>query len=205
MTLDSTPADRHSLFEDAQALVSGTLMIALAINLYRAAGLLTGGTAGLAFLTQYTGVVSFGVAFFVINLPFYWLAIRRMGWPFTLRTLTSVTLVSLFADLTPRLIGFQTLNPLYASILGGILMGIGLLILFRHRASLGGVNIAVLYFQDHFGWRAGKVQMVIDCLILLVALFVVDLHAIALSIVGAVVLNMVLAVNHRPGRYSAIS
>ncbi len=205
MTQESTPADRHSLFEDAQALVSGTLMIALAINLYRAAGLLTGGTAGLAFLTQYTGVVSFGVAFFVINLPFYWLAIRRMGWPFTLRTLASVTLVSLFADLTPRLIAFQALNPLYASILGGILMGIGLLILFRHRASLGGVNIAVLYLQDHFGWRAGKVQMVIDCLILLVALFVVDLHAIALSIVGAVVLNMVLAVNHRPGRYSAIS
>lgn len=205
MTQESTPADRHSLFEDAQALVSGTLMIALAINLYRAAGLLTGGTAGLAFLTQYTGVVSFGVAFFVINLPFYWLAIRRMGWPFTLRTLASVTLVSLFADLTPRLIAFQALNPLYASILGGILMGIGLLILFRHRASLGGVNIAVLYLQDHFGWRAGKVQMVIDCLILLVALFVVDLHAIALSIVGAVVLNLVLAVNHRPGRYSAIS
>jgi uncharacterized membrane-anchored protein YitT (DUF2179 family) len=199
------PIDRHSLFEDAQALVSGALLIALAIDLYRTAGLLTGGTAGLAFLTQYSGVVSFGVAFFLINLPFYWLAIRRMGWPFTLRTLAAVTLVSLFTELTPRLIAFQALDPLYASILGGILMGIGLLILFRHRASLGGVNIAVLYLQDHFGWRAGKLQMLIDCLILLLALFVVELRAIALSIVGAVVLNMVLAVNHRPGRYSAIS
>ncbi|MFM2059361.1 MAG: hypothetical protein RLY71_3746, partial [Pseudomonadota bacterium] len=38
---------RHTLFEDAQALLTGTLLIALAVLMYRHAGLLSGGTAGL--------------------------------------------------------------------------------------------------------------------------------------------------------------
>ena len=49
----SAPLDRHTLFEDAQALLTGTLFISLAVMLFNHAGLLTGGTAGLAFLLHY--------------------------------------------------------------------------------------------------------------------------------------------------------
>jgi uncharacterized membrane-anchored protein YitT (DUF2179 family) len=206
MSLDALPpAQQHSLLEDVQALFSATLMIALAINLYKAAGLLTGGTAGLGFLLSYATPVSFGVGYFLINLPFYVLAFKRMGWPFTLRTLCAVSLVALLVELTGHWLQFALLQPAYAAVLGGILMGVGMLMLFRHRASLGGVNLLVLYLQDRFGWRAGKVQMLIDCLILLGAVAVVDLQAILFSVLGAVVLNLVLAFNHKAGRYTAIS
>lgn len=206
MSLDTLPpAEQHSLLEDLQALLSATLMIALAINLYKAAGLLTGGTAGLGFLLSYATPISFGVGYFLINLPFYILAFKRMGWAFTLRTLCAVSLVALLVELTGHWVQFSQLQPVYAAVLGGILMGVGMLMLFRHRASLGGVNLLVLYLQDRFGWRAGKVQMLIDCLILLGALAVVDLPAILLSVLGAVVLNLVLAFNHKAGRYTAIS
>jgi len=206
MSLDTLPtAQQHSLLEDLQALFSATLMIALAINLYKTAGLLTGGTAGLGFLLSYASPISFGIGYFLINLPFYLLAFRRMGWPFTLRTLCAVSLVALLVELTGHWLQFSLLQPVYAAVLGGILMGVGMLMLFRHRASLGGVNLLVLYLQDRFGWRAGKVQMLIDCLILLAALAVVDVQAILLSVLGAVVLNLVLAFNHKAGRYTAIS
>lgn len=46
--------------------------------------------------------------------------------------------------------------------------------------------------------------MLLDGLILLAALFVADLPRVALSVLGAVVLNMTLAINHRPGRYLAV-
>jgi uncharacterized membrane-anchored protein YitT (DUF2179 family) len=206
MSLDALPpAQQHSLLEDVQALFSATLMIALAINLYKAAGLLTGGTAGLGFLLSYATPISFGTGYFLINLPFYVLAFKRMGWPFTLRTLCAVSLVALLVELTGHWLQFALLQPAYAAVLGGILMGVGMLMLFRHRASLGGVNLLVLYLQDRFGWRAGKVQMLIDCLILLGAVAVVDLQAILFSVLGAVVLNLVLAFNHKAGRYTAIS
>ncbi|MBF7729496.1 YitT family protein [Pseudomonas sp. N040] len=206
MSLDQPSApEQHSLLEDLQALLSATLLIALAINLYKSAGLLTGGTAGLGFLLAYATPVSFGAGYFLINLPFYILAFQRMGWPFTLRTLCAVSLVSLLVELSGHWLQFSLLQPAYAAVLGGILMGVGMLMLFRHRASLGGVNLLVLYLQDRFGWSAGRVQMLIDCLILLAASAVVGLQALLLSVLGAVVLNLVLAFNHKAGRYTAIS
>jgi uncharacterized membrane-anchored protein YitT (DUF2179 family) len=132
---------RHPLWEDVLALLLGTAMVALGIAFYSHAGLLTGGTVGLAFLLKYFAGWPFGLVFFTLNVPFYVLAIWRMGWGFTLRTIVAVGLVSLLAELTPHWVRFAELNIYYAALFGGVAMGVGLLMLFRHRASLGGVNI----------------------------------------------------------------
>lgn len=196
---------RHPLWEDGLALLTGTALVALGIAFYSHAGLLTGGTVGLAFLLKYLAGWSFGPVFFLLNLPFYALAIWRMGWPFTLRTVCAVGLVSLFAELTPHWVRFAELNVVYAAVFGGFAIGIGLLILFRHRASLGGVNILALFLQERFGLRAGTFQMGIDALIVLAAVFVVPADKVVLSVLGAVALNLVLAINHRADRYMGVS
>jgi uncharacterized membrane-anchored protein YitT (DUF2179 family) len=200
----SAPLDRHTLFEDAQALLTGTLFISLAVMLFNHAGLLTGGTAGLAFLLHYASGVSFGKLFFVINLPFYWLAWRRMGRAFTLKTFVAVALLSVLTEFQPLVLRIESLHPLYAALIGGLLMGAGFLMLFRHHASLGGVGIVALVLQRDRGWRAGQVQGVVDCAIVLAALFVVEPSRIGYSLVGALALNLTLAVNHRPGRYVVV-
>ena len=127
-----------------------------------------------------------------------------MGPSFTLKTFAAVVLLSLFTYLLPRALSFGYLSPVLATILGGLLCGTGMLILFRHRASLGGLNVLVLYLQERFGWRAGKVQMAMDSVIVLGALWVTDEQRVALSVLGAVVLNLTLTINHRPGRYMAL-
>ena len=76
--------------------------------------------------------------------------------------------------------------------------------LARHRASLGGATIVTLYLQEKHGWRAGKVQLVIDCTVVLLALFVVEPARVGWSVLGAVVMGLFLWVNHRPGRYMAM-
>ncbi|VGP75672.1 hypothetical protein SB00610_03678 [Klebsiella quasipneumoniae subsp. similipneumoniae] len=131
----------HTWLEDALALLFGTLMISFGIILFRQAGALTGGTAGMAFLIHYATHLPFGVVFFAINLPFYWLSVRRMGAAFTLKTFCAVGLVSLFSDLHGYFIHVDRLNPYYATLFGNIMVGIGFVVLFRHKASLGGVNI----------------------------------------------------------------
>lgn len=196
---------RHPLWEDALALLTGTALVALGIAFYSHAGLLTGGTVGLALLLKYLAGWSFGPVFFLLNLPFYALAIWRMGWKFTLRTVCAVGLVSLFAELTPQWVRFAELNVVYAAVFGGFAIGIGLLILFRHRASLGGVNILALFLQERFGLRAGTFQMGIDALIVMAAVFVVPVDKVLLSVLGAVALNLVLAINHRADRYMGVS
>lgn len=195
---------RHTAFEDAQALVTATLFVALGLAMYRHAGLLTGGTAGIAFLLHYATGWRFGAVFFVVNLPFAWMAVRTMGWRFATKSFAAVALLSVFSEALPLVLRFDLLQPLYAAVMGGFLIGVGLLMLFRHQASLGGINVLVLWLQQRHGWRAGAVQMGFDCLIVIAAFAIVDPARVVMSVIGAVALNLVVAVNHKPGRYLGV-
>jgi uncharacterized membrane-anchored protein YitT (DUF2179 family) len=191
----------HQPYEDVQALFTGTLFVALGVVMFGHTGLLTGGTVGIAFLVHYATGWNFGLLLFLINLPFYALAWQRMGRAFTLKTFAAVGLLSILVNVLPRLVSFQSLWPPFTAVMGGLLMGAGMLMLFRHRASLGGFNVMVLYLQERFGWRAGRLQMGLDCAIVLASFALVDWQQVALSVLGAVVLNQTLATNHRAGRY----
>lgn len=194
---------RHSHFEDAQALLTGTLFAALGVALFKQAGLLSGGTVGLAFVLHYAFGWSFGLLFFLINLPFYALAWRRMGAAFTVKSLLAVALLAAMAEALPHWLRISELNPGFAAVGGGLLVGAGLIILFRHRASLGGLNVLVLWLQETRGWRAGYLQAGLDAAILLAALALVPVDRIGLSLLGMAAINAALAINHRPGRYIA--
>lgn len=193
----------HSRTEDAMAILTGVTLVSVGVAFIASAGLLTGGMTGLAFVLHYATGIGFGKLFFVLNLPFYWLALRKLGTGFTLKTFTAVALLSALVGLQSQFLQISQLHPAYAAITGGLIMGIGFLVLFRHRCSLGGVGILALYLQDRFGWRAGKVQMAVDCCIVLAALVTVEPQRVLWSVAGAVALNLVLAMNHRPGRYMA--
>ena len=108
------------------------------------------------------------------------------------------------AEWSQRLFAIERLHSAYAAVLGGLLLGSGCLFLARHRASLGGTTIVSLYRQQSRGWRAGVVQMGMNCTIVLFSLTVVDPVRVAYSVLAAVVVNLFIAVNHRPGRYAVL-
>lgn len=201
--MPSVGTPSHTLIDDLQALLAGTMLVSLGVAMMGKAGLITGGVAGLCLLLHYVTGISFGKIFFALSLPFYAFAIRRLGWRFTLKSLVAVLLFVLASDLLPRAMQLARIDALYAALMGGILVGAGLLVLFRHQASLGGFNVVCIFLQERFGWRAGLVQLAIDALILVVSLGVIAPAAWGLSLLGTAVLNLTLAVNHRPGRYLA--
>ena len=198
-----TATAKHSRFEDIQGILTGALVVAIGITFIKQAGLLTGGAVGLTFLIHYATGANFGLTLFLVNLPFYWLAVRRMGSEFTVKTIVTVCVVALLSEVLPALLDIRHINPYFAGAAGGLLMGVGMLILFRHKASLGGFNVLVLWLQERHGWRAGKLQMGIDVSILLGASVITPPQLLVASILGAVLLNFALAVNHKPGRYMA--
>lgn len=196
-------AHRHSLLEDAQGIAYGATMAAFGIVILTHLGLVTGQTAGLAVLISYTTGWSFGAVFFVINLPFYWIGYRRMGGAFVAKTFAAVALMSAGTMILPRLVSFDQLHPGAGAVLFGFVSGAALLALFRHGASLGGVGIVALYLQDKTGFRAGWTQLLFDVGVFLLALGLRDVQTVAWSFLGALVLNMVIAINHRRDRYIA--
>jgi uncharacterized membrane-anchored protein YitT (DUF2179 family) len=195
---------RHSWFDDVQGLVTGVLFVAVALMLLKTAGLMTGGTAGIAFVLHYATGTPFGWLFFVVNLPFYALAWQRLGARFTVKTIVAVSLLAWLSERMPSWLQLGHVEPWFAAVAGGLLLGAAFIILFRHRTSLGGLNVLVLWLQDRFGWRAGLVQGGIDLLILLAAVPWLDTQRAAWSVAGALVMNLALAVNHKPGRYAAL-
>lgn len=207
MTLPGTDlaVQRHRLYEDVLAILTGTAFAALGLVMYTHAHLTAGSAAGLALLLQYMTGYGFGTIFFVINLPFYAFGVARMGWAFAARTFAAVVLVSVMSRAFPMWISFEFLDPLFAALLGGALQGMGLLVLARHRTGLGGFTILALFLQDRNIIRAGYFQLGVDLIILAVAFTVLTGPQVVLSVIGAVVFNMILAINHRPGRYVAMS
>lgn len=191
----------HKWFEDVMALLMGTSLVSFGVLFLKQIGMITGGTAGLSLFLHYKTHIEFGTVFFLVNLPFYYLAIRRMGWQFTLKTFTAVAMVSFFTNTQGQFIHIDNLNPIYAAIFGGFLFGTGFIILFRHKASLGGFNILALFLQDRFGLRAGWFLMGVDVTIMLVSLSVVGVYELILSIVCGLILNLIIALNHRSDRY----
>ncbi|MGQ3057906.1 MAG: YitT family protein [Nevskia sp.] len=194
----------HNWLDDAQALVTGALFVALGMTMFAHAGLLTGGVAGIAFLISYASGGSVALFFFVLNLPFFGLAWYRLGPLFTVKSFIAVALVAVCTALAPKVVRFEFLDPWLASVLGGFLIGFGLLALLRHGASVGGVNIVAQWLQQSRGYSAGKVQMTVDVLVVLAALRVVPPERVLQSVVGALAIGAILALNHRPGRYLGV-
>ena len=193
----------HSLLEDAQGLAFGTTMAAFGIVILTHLGLITGQTAGLAVLISYATGWSFGAVFFAINIPFYILGYRRMGLAFTIKTFVAVALLSALSFFIGGWVSFATLNPIFGAILFGFISGAALLAIFRHGASLGGIGILALLLQDRTGFRAGQTQLIFDAALFLVALTMLPLTTVAISFLGAVVVNVTIAINHRRDRYVA--
>lgn len=197
------PTLPHTPFEDVFGVLSGAFIAAMGLHILQQVEAVTGGTAGLALLLTYASPLSFGWLFLLVNVPFLALALWRKGWRFTLKTLVSVAVVSLFSVINEWAFPLPEIDPYFGVVAGNLLLGVSLLIIFRHGSSLGGFNVLALIAQEQFNLRAGYVQMSLDVVVILLALMVVAPMNVLVSALGAVVLNLVLALNHKPGRYRA--
>ncbi|TDT34015.1 YitT family protein [Naumannella halotolerans] len=191
----------HSLAENIVGFVTGIVLAAFGLAMLRAIGAVTGGTAGLSLLLGQLTPLGFPVLFSLVNLPFAVLAVLQRGWAFTLRTALAIVCVSLMSAWNAAVLPLADFPPLYGVLLGNLICGVGLLVLFRHGASLGGFNIVALVLHDRTGFRAGWTLMIFDSCVVLLSLTVLDWPMVLLSALGALVLNLVIALNHRPGRY----
>lgn len=195
----------HSRLEDVVATLIGTYIASLGVFLLHTGGAVTGGTAGLSLLLSYASGWSFAALFLLVNVPFLALGVWQRGVAFGVRTLVAVGLVGGWTEFHPLVVDLERVPSIYAAITGNLLVGISMLILFRHNASMGGLNTLALLAQDRFGWSAGYVQLSCDVVIIAAALTVASPGVVAASALGAAILNIILVMNHRPGRYLGAS
>ncbi|MFT5840379.1 MAG: uncharacterized membrane-anchored protein YitT (DUF2179 family) [Flavobacteriales bacterium] len=193
----------HRFYEDVLALFCAGVLVSFGVVLFGTHNLVTGGTAGIAIIGTNVFDMNFGLLFFLVNIPFYYIAWTKLSKRFTVNTFISVSIVSVMTEQIEQLISIEKVHPVFASVLGGMLIGVGLLIMFRHKSSLGGLGILALYLQNKFNIRAGNFGLLVDSFILTSSIFIFSLDLVILSVIGAITLNLLIAVNHKPGRYQA--
>jgi len=193
----------HRFYEDVLALFCAGVLVSFGVVLFGTHNLLTGGTAGIAIIGTHLFDISFGLLFFLVNIPFYFIAWTQLSKRFTINTFISVSMVSVMTEQMQHVINIESIHPIFASVAGGMLIGVGLLIMFRHKSSLGGLGILALYIQNKFNIRAGNFGLLVDSVILTSSIFIFSIDLVMLSVVGAITLNLLIAVNHKPGRYQA--
>jgi len=193
---------RHSRLEDVYALLIGCALIVIGLICLRTAGLVTGGIAGVALLLSYIVPLPPGLLFTLINLPFFLFARAAMGTGFMLKTMVVSAGVTAMSLVAPYLIQLAHINQLFAALFGGTIVGLGVLVLARHDAGVGGTGVMTLWFYKKRGWNAGRTQLCFDVCILSVALLAMPPMKVLLSALSSAAISGVLIAFHRPGRYT---
>jgi len=201
----SSSPQRHSPLEDVVGIASGAILFSVGLALLQAGNVLTGGTVGVTLLIVKHFGGNFGAIYLATGIPFILLAWWQKGWAFAVRSVLTLALVSFLSDVTPRMYSLHIINPLLATVVANILLGVGMLVIFRHYSSLGGFSVVGFLAQEKFNLKAGYVQLAIDATIFLVAFTTYSARLVLISLTGAVVLNITIALNHRGDRYVARS
>jgi uncharacterized membrane-anchored protein YitT (DUF2179 family) len=198
----SLPLGRpHSIAEDFYALVIGCILLVIGLVFLKAAGLVTGGIAGIALLLSYLVPLPTGVLFTLINLPFFLFAHYAMGRRFAIKTMLVNAGIAAFSTFAGGSMHVDQMHPFFAAIVGGTVIGLGILVLARHQAGVGGTGVVTLWLQRTRGWNAGRTQIALDVVILAAAIPVVSTGQFGWSVLSAAAISLILIAWHRPGRY----
>lgn len=172
-------------FKVYSLILIGTFIMAagfvLFINPYK---IVPGGVYGIAIVIHYLteGVFSFwplgipiGLLGLTMDIPLTILGMKILGPRFGIKTVVGFILTASFMDLLGYLIGQD--DPLklgdqvlLASIFGGVMIGFGLGLVFRSRATSGGSDIIAMIINKYTGLPLGQLMIIVDSVIVLVGL-----------------------------------
>ncbi|MBM7602238.1 uncharacterized membrane-anchored protein YitT (DUF2179 family) [Metabacillus crassostreae] len=160
----------------------GLVITSLGIKILSNSLLTFGGTAGIATILTYVTNISWGVLFFIVNLPFFFISIQELGKWFTISSLLSITGISFIREGLDLWIPAFDINIILATVIAGLLIGFGVTFVLNNGSSLGGIHILGLYIDKKFGLNRGIVLFVCDSLIILFAVAIVGWYKGLLSI-----------------------
>jgi uncharacterized membrane-anchored protein YitT (DUF2179 family) len=153
-------------------LMVGALIMALALVFFLIpAKIAPGGVSGLAIVLNVLYGLPVGVVMLLFNVPLYLMGLKLLGKTFGVRTLFAFIWVSIFTDGITELLGkpVATTEPLLASIFGGVILGIGLGVVFRYKGTTAGSDIVGQIINKYTNVSVGIGIMFVDFFVITLA------------------------------------
>ncbi len=163
------------LVRDIIYIVFGTACLALGLVFFLIPNkIATGGVAGLSIVFHYLIGYPTGIIMLILNIPLLLTGLKYLGKVFLIKTLLAVILLSFFTDFFAINLKLHALtnNLLLATLYGGLMVGLGLGIIFKGDASAGGGTILARVLSKRTRFKTGQVLFVIDLTVITSAAFV---------------------------------
>ena len=158
---------------------AGSLLIGISVNFFTAPNhMAPGGVTGIATLLNYIFGIPIGTMSFLINVPLMIVAYMYLGRHFSIYTLKSMTILSLSVDLVAKVmeltnqVGYNG-DPLLAALMGGVLTGCGLALVFMRGSTTGGLDIVMRLLKRKFPhMSAGHLLFMADACVLISSIII---------------------------------
>nr|WP_263328472.1 YitT family protein [Neobacillus sp. Marseille-Q6967] len=176
------------------ALLIGSLLLSLGVNGFLVPyHLLDGGVIGLGLIIHYFYGWPTGLSMIILSLPLYILA-----WFFERRyfyySIHGLIISSFCIDLLSFLNGKIQLGILPSTVIGGILVGVGIGLMLRYETSTGGTDLLAQILTKFTSLNIGIIILLIDGLIVTSGIQVVGLERFYYSLVTILFVGLMTSV-----------
>ncbi len=171
---------------DITVIVAGALLVAAGLVMFTIPNnIAPGGVSGLATALAYISPIRVGLWTFLLNVPLVLLALWKLGFKPLVKTLIGTVLLSLFIDLLTPILPAYVNNPLLAAVLGGVIMGVGMGIIFLRGATTGGTDLISMMLNRVLpNVSMGSLLLCVDSCVIIFAMIVFrDIEVALYSIV----------------------
>ncbi|MGG0644857.1 YitT family protein [Sporosarcina gallistercoris] len=186
-----TQFKKSAIFDYIQIIV-GSAFVGLAFTIFLLPSrIAAGGVSGISTILY--ELYGFNPAYvqWLINFPLLFLGLFLVGKDFSWRTIVGTFSVPLFIFLTTD-INVPIHNPLLSSIYGGIMLGIGLGIVYRGNGSTGGTALIAQVLKKYTNFSSGFAQLIVDGAVVIISAFVFDLELALYAMMAIYVTSKVI-------------
>ncbi len=130
-----------------------------------------GGVSGISIIINYVSPkIPVGVLSILLDLPIFYMGVKKLGKNYGAKTILGMFLTYLSIDFLYEIVGLKTIkvtdNILLGSIYGGVLLGIGLGLIFKGGASTGGTDTIGWIINKYTGWSVGIAILMVDSFVI---------------------------------------
>lgn len=204
---------KKSWVKDYLLIFMGTALMAVALSsAFDVNGLVEGGFSGIAIIVKDVtdGLVEGGVPLWltniVLNIPVFLLGIRIKGVKFLAKTIWGTLTLSFWLGVLP-VFPMVKGDLFLAAVFGGVLLGVGIGLVFLGKGTTGGTDMAAALVQHYVKHISiARIMQIMDACIVLLGVFVFGptnaLYAVvSIFIVTKVADGMIEGLNYAKAAY----
>lgn len=156
----------HKMIKRILYLSLGSALAAIGLEIFLIPNnVIDGGVVGISIMASYLTKWPVGLFIFVLNIPFFIFGYNQIGKSFTISTVFSVAMLSMWVSILHPVPGL-TEDVFLASVFGGIVLGIGVGLIIRYGGSLDGTEIIAIVLDKKSAFSVGEIVMFFNLFIL---------------------------------------